>query len=76
MDIAVNLNALNRAKIVSAPIPDTKNSSLLILWIVLACILVASFIGICGYCLFKRHKEKKLAASIAYTEGRTTEGSR
>ena len=71
MDIAANFNAPIGVKIV--PVSDPEADILQILLIAFACILIAGCIGLCGYCIFKRHKERKLA-TILYAEDRALEG--
>ena len=71
MNIAANFNAPIGVKIV--PVSDPEADILQILLIAFACILIAGCIGLCGYCIFKRHKERKLA-TILYAEDRALEG--
>ena len=73
MDIAINFNAPIGVKIVPVSDPEAKHSILQILLIAFACILIAGCIGLCGYCIFKRHKERKLA-TILYAKDRALEG--
>ena len=55
MDVAININAPSGARIVS------KLSYLEIFFIVVACLLVAGCLGLCGYCIWKKNKQKKQA---------------